>query len=171
MFRISLLRNSLKPRFYRHHSSHHSPNKWKYQETQGKRSWWRSGGTLVVLGVVGTVLTVSYQFNNRGIVGPWPVHVLSTLPLRAISRFFGWINSFDLPVPLRDPLLRLYATIFSVNLDEMEPGKQLSDYANLQEFFYRKLNPSARTLARDFPLVGGYPQKCEGWRLIRGRKD
>ncbi|KAJ1677254.1 phosphatidylserine decarboxylase 1, partial [Spiromyces aspiralis] len=46
------------------------------------------------------------------VTGPWQVHVLSALPLKAMSRLFGWFNELTIPVPLRRPLLGFYAWLF-----------------------------------------------------------
>lgn len=70
---------------------------------------------------------------------------MSTLPLKAISRLWGRFNELDIPYYLRVPGFRLYAYIFSVNLDEVsEPD--LHAYPNLAAFFYRTLKPGVRPL-------------------------
>ncbi|KAG6334912.1 hypothetical protein ID866_4173 [Astraeus odoratus] len=75
--------------------------------------------------------------------GPWHVHVLGALPLRNMSRVWGYLNSFELPVWVRPYGFRLYAYMFGCNLDEIEPS-DLTHYASLGEFFYRKLKPGVR---------------------------
>ncbi|RAO66265.1 uncharacterized protein BHQ10_002277 [Talaromyces amestolkiae] len=80
--------------------------------------------------------------------GPWQVQVMSTLPLKALSRLWGRFNELDLPMPLRIPGFKLYSWIFGVNLDEVkEPD--LRTYANLASFFYRELKPGARPIDQD----------------------
>lgn len=81
----------------------------------------------------------------------WHLYAYSTLPLKAISRLWGQVNSIDLPVWLRSPSYRLYSAIFGVNLDEMDEP-DLTTYNNLSEFFYRKLRPGVRPIA-DSDLV------------------
>ncbi|KAH6644741.1 phosphatidylserine decarboxylase-domain-containing protein [Boeremia exigua] len=77
--------------------------------------------------------------------GPWTVQVMSTLPLKALSRLWGRFNEVDIPYYLRVPGFKLYSFIFGVNLDEVaEPD--LHVYPNLAAFFYRKLKPGARPL-------------------------
>ncbi|KAI0598189.1 phosphatidylserine decarboxylase-domain-containing protein [Biscogniauxia sp. FL1348] len=77
--------------------------------------------------------------------GPWHVQVMSTLPLKAISRLWGRFNELTIPYYLRVPGFKLYAFIFGVNLDEVsEPD--LHVYPNLAAFFYRTLKPGARPL-------------------------
>lgn len=75
--------------------------------------------------------------------GPWQVHVLGALPLRNMSRVWGYLNSFELPIWIRPYGFRLYAYMFGCNLDEIEPD-DLTQYASLGDFFYRKLKPGAR---------------------------
>ncbi|KAF1364592.1 phosphatidylserine decarboxylase [Lizonia empirigonia] len=77
--------------------------------------------------------------------GPWTVQVMSTLPLKALSRLWGRFNEMDIPYYLRVPGFKLYAFIFGVNLAEVaEPD--LHVYPNLAAFFYRTLKPGARPL-------------------------
>ncbi|KAL2268521.1 hypothetical protein VTJ83DRAFT_3367 [Remersonia thermophila] len=77
--------------------------------------------------------------------GPWQVQIMSTLPLKAMSRLWGRFNELTLPPFLRAPGFRLYSWIFGVNLDEIEET-DLRTYPNLAAFFYRTLKPGARPL-------------------------
>ncbi|KAI1184636.1 phosphatidylserine decarboxylase [Nemania serpens] len=80
--------------------------------------------------------------------GPWQVQVMSTLPLKAMSRLWGRFNELTIPYYLRVPGFKLYAFIFGVNLNEVsEPD--LHVYPNLAAFFYRTLKPGARPLDPD----------------------
>lgn len=77
--------------------------------------------------------------------GPWQVQVMSTLPMKAISRLWGWFNNLTIPYYLRVPGYKLYGTIFGVNFSEVsEPD--LHVYPNLAAFFYRTLKPGSRPL-------------------------
>ncbi|KAI0881111.1 phosphatidylserine decarboxylase [Annulohypoxylon maeteangense] len=77
--------------------------------------------------------------------GPWQVQVMSTLPLKAMSRLWGKFNELTIPYYLRVPGFKLYAFIFGANLNEVsEPD--LHVYPNLASFFYRTLKPGARPL-------------------------
>ncbi|KAF2277185.1 phosphatidylserine decarboxylase [Westerdykella ornata] len=77
--------------------------------------------------------------------GPWTVQVMSTLPLKALSRLWGRFNELTIPYYLRVPGFKLYAFIFGVNLSEVaEPD--LHTYPNLAAFFYRTLKPGVRPL-------------------------
>ncbi|GAB0133179.1 hypothetical protein EsDP_00001592 [Epichloe bromicola] len=80
--------------------------------------------------------------------GPWQVQVMSTLPLKAISRIWGKFNELTIPYYLRVPGFKLYSFIFGVNLDEVsEPDLHI--YPNLAAFFYRTLKPGARPIDPD----------------------
>ncbi|KAL7753750.1 phosphatidylserine decarboxylase 1 [Sorochytrium milnesiophthora] len=71
---------------------------------------------------------------------PWQLHLLLTLPLRSLSRLWGYMhNDIVIPVWLRSPLYRLYAGLFGCNLDEMKQP-DLKAYPNLGTFFYREID-------------------------------
>jgi len=80
--------------------------------------------------------------------GPWQVQVMSTLPLKALSRLWGRFNELDIPYYLRVPGFRLYSWIFNVNLGEVAE-EDLHTYPNLAAFFYRKLKPGLRPIDPD----------------------
>jgi hypothetical protein len=63
-----------------------------------------------------------------------------------MSRLWGYINSLELPVWLRPYGLRLYASAFGCNLEEIEPD-DLTQYVSLGDFFYRKLKEGVRPVA------------------------
>ncbi|KAJ1789683.1 phosphatidylserine decarboxylase 1, partial [Coemansia sp. RSA 2399] len=88
------------------------------------------------------------QIDGVTVPGPWQLHVLSTLPLKAMSRLFGSFNEIEIPRVLRSPLLRLYAWIFGCNIDDMK-DPDLSHYPNLAAFFYRELKDGARPVDLD----------------------
>ena len=77
--------------------------------------------------------------------GPWQVQVMSTLPLKALSRLWGRFNEIELPYVFRVPGFKLYSFIFGVNLDEVGED-DLHAYPNLASFFYRELKPGVRPL-------------------------
>ncbi|CAG8502658.1 2243_t:CDS:2 [Cetraspora pellucida] len=86
------------------------------------------------------------QVIKRPVHGPWQVHVLDTLPLRALSRLWGKINNeYNLPVWMREPFYKFYSWIFDCNLDEIE-NPDLKAYPNLGSFFYRSLKPGSRQI-------------------------
>lgn len=79
------------------------------------------------------------------LVATCQVHVIGALPLRNLSRLWGYLNSLELPVWARPAGFKLYATIFGCNLDEVE--KDLKEYRSLGDFFYRKLKDGSRPIA------------------------
>lgn len=83
---------------------------------------------------------------------PWKVAAYSTLPLKAMSRWWGKFNYIDLPVWMREPGYKLYSYMFGVNLSEVAED-DLKTYTNLGEFFYRELKPGARPIDEKAPLV------------------
>lgn len=70
--------------------------------------------------------------------------MLSTIPLKLLSYYWGRFNEISLPKFLRVPGFKLYSLIFGVNLDEV--AQPLESYRNLGEFFYRRLKPGCRPI-------------------------
>ncbi|CAO1620616.1 unnamed protein product [Parajaminaea phylloscopi] len=101
--------------------------------------------------------------------GPWTVYVLAALPLNGISRLWGWANGLTLPVWFRPFGFRLYARIFGCNLDEMA-DKDLTHYRSLGEFFYRELQPGARMVDEDAPIVSPADGTVLHFGTIQGRR-
>lgn len=77
--------------------------------------------------------------------GPWAVQISYYLPLKAMSRAWGWFNELTIPYYLRVPGFKLYSWAFGVNLSEVEED-DLHIYPNLASFFYRRLKPGVRPL-------------------------
>ncbi|KAL8801656.1 MAG: hypothetical protein Q9223_006919 [Gallowayella weberi] len=77
--------------------------------------------------------------------GPWQVQIMSTLPLKAVSRLWGRFNELEIPYYLRPSGFKLYSWIFGVNLAEASET-DLHAYPNLASFFYRTLKPGIRPL-------------------------
>ncbi|GAA6006269.1 hypothetical protein JCM11491_002090 [Sporobolomyces phaffii] len=102
------------------------------------------------------VLTFYKQASEKGkeplpegavkVEGPWQVHVIGALPLRSISRLYGALNAYTLPVWFRVPGYKLYSWVFGVNLDECDP-QDLTEYRSMSEFFMRRLKDGARPIA------------------------
>ena len=78
------------------------------------------------------------------------VHVMGALPLRNLSRVWGYLNSLELPVWFRPTGFRVYGRLFGCNLDEVV--KELKEYTSLGDFFYRRLKDGVRPVA-DVVLV------------------
>ncbi|RKP37541.1 phosphatidylserine decarboxylase-domain-containing protein, partial [Dimargaris cristalligena] len=100
--------------------------------------------------------------------GPWQVHVMTALPLKALSRLFGAFNDLTIPVFLRVPSLRFYSWVFGCDLTEMQEP-DLRTYRNLGDFFYRELAPGARPVAKDASLVSPSDGRVLNFGVIKGR--
>lgn len=82
----------------------------------------------------------------------WLFFCYSTLPLNAISRLWGQVNSLTLPVWLRPWGYRLYSVMFDVKIEEMV-DPELTHYKNLSEFFYRMIKPECRPINQQENVV------------------
>ena len=91
---------------------------------------------------------------------PWQVTCYSNLPLRHISRLWGWLNDLYLPEVLRSRLLSLYVRSFGCNMEEAE-NPDLQSYTNLGQLFRRRLKAGAREVSHQAALVS----PCDG-RLL-----
>jgi phosphatidylserine decarboxylase len=122
----------------------------KRQQQRRFIRWWTLTSLTIVLGSVASKIAYERgeEFPNEYKIKPqsWHLYAYSTLPLKAISRLWGQVNSINLPVWVRSPSYRIYSAIFGVRLDEMEEP-DLRTYPNLSEFFYRKLKPGVRPIA------------------------
>ncbi|XP_015909243.1 phosphatidylserine decarboxylase proenzyme, mitochondrial isoform X2 [Parasteatoda tepidariorum] len=78
------------------------------------------------------------------------VSMYTMLPLRAASRFWGWLHNFDLPKPIRRPLLNVFVSTYNCNLKEAVI-EDIDAYKSLGDFFSRQLKKEYRPI---------YPGKC-----------
>uniref|UniRef100_A0A6A7G5U8 phosphatidylserine decarboxylase n=1 Tax=Hirondellea gigas TaxID=1518452 RepID=A0A6A7G5U8_9CRUS len=81
-----------------------------------------------------------YDLSTEG-KGSWQFYVLSTLPLRKMSRLWGSLAHREIPVPTRAPLYRLWASIFDSDLDEI--SETLESFPCLADFFSRRISIDA----------------------------
>ncbi|XP_078442687.1 phosphatidylserine decarboxylase 1 [Wolffia australiana] len=72
---------------------------------------------------------------------------LKILPLRSISRLWGFISDVEIPTLLRPVVFRAWARAFHCNLDET--SFPLDEYKSLQEFFGRSLKEGSRPIDGD----------------------
>ncbi|XP_044728224.1 phosphatidylserine decarboxylase proenzyme, mitochondrial [Chrysoperla carnea] len=85
------------------------------------------------------------------------VRCYCALPLRAMSRWWGWIADIELPYVLRPWLYGFYASTFGVNLMEAKTT-DLRAYSTLSDFFCRELKEDARQIDQNSSLVS----PCDG---------
>ncbi|KAJ1658889.1 phosphatidylserine decarboxylase 1 [Dispira simplex] len=157
-------------------------NEGKGQQSQSKEGWYwiPTGVGLGFLGVFQflriqrresekrTHGTDVYPGSPAVPEGPWQVHIMTALPLKAMSRLFGAFNGLTIPLWLREPGFHLYSWLFGCQLDEMlEPD--LRKYPNLGEFFYRALKPGVRPLDPNASLVSPSDGRVLNFGVIKGQ--
>jgi len=65
--------------------------------------------------------------------------------LRSLSRLWGFLNSIELPIVMRKPILNTYIETFGCDVSEAQI-QDLTQYKNLGEFFRRSLKPGVRPI-------------------------
>ncbi|RWS08849.1 phosphatidylserine decarboxylase proenzyme-like protein, partial [Dinothrombium tinctorium] len=80
------------------------------------------------------------------------ISLFTLLPLRLISRVWGFINSIYLPQWLRKPVIGTYSRLFNCSLEEAIL-EDLRLYPNLGEFFKRDLKPGLRPITEGNNVV------------------
>ena len=78
--------------------------------------------------------------------------MLGALPLRSLSRLWGYLNGLVLPVWFRPFGFKLYSGIFGCNLEEVEYD-DLAHYESLGDFFYRRLKEGSRKIDENAAVV------------------
>ncbi|MDF3818855.1 archaetidylserine decarboxylase [Leptospira sp. 96542] len=69
---------------------------------------------------------------------------LTLLPKNLISKIFGYFSTMRLPRFMMIPILKAFAKVYKINLDEAE--LQIKEYASLNQFFTRALRAEARII-------------------------
>ncbi|RZC43127.1 phosphatidylserine decarboxylase proenzyme [Asbolus verrucosus] len=101
--------------------------------------------------------------SNERTARQWEIDCYCMLPLRTISRWWGWIADKQLPEFLRPLVYGLYANTFGVNLSEAL-HEDLRSYPSLADFFARALKDGIRKIDYDSALVS----PCDGTVLHFG---
>ena len=92
------------------------------------------------------------------------------MPLRTISRIYGALNEYTLPVWFRVPGYQLYSWIFGVNLSECA-DEDLRNYRSLSEFFMRRLKDGVRPIYSDqYDLVSPADGRVVNFGYIENRR-
>jgi phosphatidylserine decarboxylase len=137
--------------------------------------WWllAAGGWLTWRGIflrwtpIGLCLFAAAQWHlhnkeqdRKGLprtASQWQMNIYCSLPLRLLSRCWGWLAECQVPRPVRPVLYGLYSSTFGVNLEEAAVP-DLKHYRSLAEFFARSLKEDARTIDENCCLVS----PCDG---------
>lgn len=134
-----------------------------------RRVWLALGASTVASLVVARQVTSNEPeeqlYHGEPAPAPAPVWCTSTLralPLRALSRAAGYVNSLTLPKALRKPVYTSYCTAFGCELEEVRDP--LDSFRNLSEFYIRRLKPSARRVDLSSSLVS----PCDGCVVALG---
>ena len=89
---------------------------------------------------------------------------LSLLPLRTLSRTFGYLADVKFPSFMLQPMLRSYVKMYDVDLNEaVDP--ELTNYKTLGSFFNRDIKPESRNFNAKTDLYS----PCDGRVLALGK--
>lgn len=97
-------------------------------------------------------------------VDDYIAYIYQCLPLRTVSRVFGYVSEKELPAPFLKGFLNGYCKFFEVDLDEAYLDN-LESYKTIAEFFQRELKPTVRVIDNVNPLI----TPCDGKVLHNGR--
>nr|CAH7726873.1 unnamed protein product [Callosobruchus chinensis] len=100
------------------------------------------------------------------VASKWEINCYCMLPLRTVSRVWGWIADIELPKFLRPIVYGLYSNTFGVNISEAQP-EDLTHYQSLSEFFARPLKDGIRAIDNECCMVS----PCDGTVLHFGTVD
>lgn len=72
------------------------------------------------------IAAVEWHLNNKElekkglprVASQWQMNIYCSLPLRMLSRCWGWFADCRVPIPLRPSIYGVYSTTFGVNLEE-----------------------------------------------------
>ncbi|XP_049820254.1 phosphatidylserine decarboxylase proenzyme, mitochondrial isoform X2 [Aethina tumida] len=103
------------------------------------------------------------KLTSDSLAKQWEIDCYCKLPLRTVSRCWGWIADTQLPVFLRGPVYTLYSNTFGVNLSEAL-NEDLTSYPSLTDFFTRQLKDGVRVIDKDSCVVS----PCDGTVLHFG---
>ncbi|CAF0861589.1 unnamed protein product [Didymodactylos carnosus] len=95
---------------------------------------------------------------------PSRVSLYKLLPLKLVSRVFGWLSRLYLPVWLRPLCFKFYIKLFKCRTEEMF-NEDLTSYKTISEFFRRKIKLNLRPLDTNAPIIS----PCDGKVLTCGR--
>ncbi|KAK7847739.1 phosphatidylserine decarboxylase proenzyme 1 [Quercus suber] len=105
------------------------------------------GDSFLVPGATAATLLMLGVLHARRLYDDKKASFLRLLPLRSISRCWGFLTGVELPVWLRPYAYRAWARAFHSNLEEA--ALPLDEYASLRHFFVRSLKEGSRPIDRD----------------------
>ncbi|XP_074038700.1 phosphatidylserine decarboxylase isoform X2 [Leptinotarsa decemlineata] len=103
---------------------------------------------------------------GNAIASQWEVNCYCMLPLRTVSRCWGYLADINLPEFLRPPVYKIYSNTFGVNISEAQ-NEDLKSYSSLADFFARSLKEGVREIDWNSCLVS----PCDGTVLHFGTVD
>ncbi|XP_063709505.1 phosphatidylserine decarboxylase proenzyme, mitochondrial isoform X2 [Culicoides brevitarsis] len=132
---------------HHHHQHHH-----KHSKAGG---WFTWSGVLLRWTPLGFCLIAAAQWHlhnremdKKGLprtATQWQMNVYRSLPLRMVSRCWGWLADCRVPKPCRPIVYGLYSTTFGVKIHEAAVTDYKS-YRSLAEFFTRSLRDDVRII-------------------------
>ncbi|XP_013110579.2 phosphatidylserine decarboxylase proenzyme, mitochondrial [Stomoxys calcitrans] len=141
-----------------------SVNSKRQQDLQKQRLniWLRWTGLLLKWAPVGICVfgAIEWQLHKQSVVRDQLPHTASefqskvycSLPLRLLSRAWGWLAACYIPENLRPFIYGMYSNAFGVNIEEaLYPD--FKHYNSLSEFFTRPLKDGVRPIDAAAPLV------------------
>ncbi|XP_055638395.1 phosphatidylserine decarboxylase proenzyme, mitochondrial isoform X2 [Toxorhynchites rutilus septentrionalis] len=170
---ISGLKNKEQPSEQQHIGGHQQKGKfvrihrkWSWKAGAGWTilsvlDWWllAAGGWLTWRGVflrwtplgICMIAAAQWHIHNRDLdrkglprtAASWQMKMYCSLPLRVMSRCWGWLADCRVPTPARPLVYGLYSTAFGVNIEEAA-SSDFKNYRSLAEFFTRSLKDDVR---------------------------
>ncbi|KAI9576967.1 phosphatidylserine decarboxylase proenzyme, mitochondrial [Glossina fuscipes] len=150
----------VKPSLSPTHSIHLNKQQGLQQDRRNALRRWT--GFLLKWAPVGICVfgAIEWQINKQNCIKNRTLHtatefqskIYSLLPLRLISRCWGWLASCYIPESVRPFIFGLYINTFKVNLEEAL-YTDLKHYKTFAEFFTRPLRDGVRPIDSVAPLV------------------
>lgn len=125
------------------------------QSQQSQHNGSKFNKKTIFLGIIGTYIIYGiYELHDEESQHrSWKLAVIKTLPLRLMSRIWGYVNDVELPYFMRKSLYELWIHAFGVKTDDFITNDIASEYKNLSEFFSRTINMNNRTIDKQADLV------------------
>ncbi|XP_030762478.1 phosphatidylserine decarboxylase proenzyme, mitochondrial isoform X1 [Sitophilus oryzae] len=106
------------------------------------------------------------RIRDGAVAKQWEINCYCLLPLRTVSRVWGFFADKNIPEFARPLVFQTYARTFGVDISEAQ-HEDLKHYSTLTEFFTRPLKEHVRIIDSDSCLVS----PCDGTVLSVGSVD